>query len=234
MEEQENKSDEKEVYIVIKNSEDSSVMNLKYLKGIKILSILHLVSGVLVFLMDLVTVFFRSEGHTYEDNNVNTVMGFFASLFIITGVVGFISIRKTTPCKISAFMVLSIFSSIFSGILCLHAVGFFSFSSNAWLHDMLLTLCCFCEFVLGIVSSAFCCHACCGCCGQPGGQESSVLYVANHEQLSDGQPKIVHLNINEIQNKDRLAVFEAADRSKTNHIGEEEETNQTGKYSRFK
>merc|ERR1712013_876042 len=85
MEEQENKSDEKEVYIVIKNSEDSSVMNLKYLKGIKILSILHLVSGVLVFLMDLVTVFFRSEGHTYEDNNVNTVMGFFASLFIITG-----------------------------------------------------------------------------------------------------------------------------------------------------
>ena len=228
MEEQENKSDEKGVYIVIKNSQDSSVMNLKYLTGIKILSILHLVSGVLVFLLDLF--FFISQGHSYEDN---TVLGFFSSLFIITGVVGLLSISKTTPCKISAFMVLSIFSSLFSGILCLHAVGSYS-SLNAWAHYTMITMCCFLEFVLGIVSSAFCCHACCGCCGQAAGKESSVLYIANHEELGGGQLKIVHMNINEIQNKDRLAVFEAANTSETANYDEEEESKQTAKYTRFK
>lgn len=234
MEDTEAKTDDNGVYIVIKNAGNTTEKTYRKPRQIKILSILHLVCGSVIFVLDIIKLLF------IPDNHANTLYGFCSSLFIITGIIGFISMKKTTDCKISAFMVFSILSSIFGGLLFLsdfHLALFGNFRGYGFL--LFFAFCGLTELILGILSSAFSCHACCGCCGaSETSTENSVVYIAAPEENGVGNPRVVHLNMNEVRNKknsDHHIVLDAGNPSKDKVENvEEEDSTKSGQYARFK
>jgi len=234
MEDTEAKTDDNGVYIVIKNAGNPSEKTYRKPRQIKILSILHLICGSVIFVLDIIKLLFIPDSHA------NTLYGFCSSLFIITGIIGFISMKKTTDCKISAFMVFSILSSIFGGFLFLseiHLALFGNFRGNGFL--LFFAFLGFIELNLGIVSSAFSCHACCGCCGASDtSTENSVVYIAASEETGAGKPRVVHLNMNDVRNKktsDHHTVLniETPSEDTAENFAEEDST-KSGKYARFK
>jgi len=239
MEETDAKTDENGVYIVIKNDGKSPRLRYKA-RSVKIMSIVHLVCGSVTFLVDIVKIL-----ATYE-NDENALAGFCSSLFITTGIFGLISLKGTSSCKISTFMVLSILSSIFGAFLFLtglHILYSNQFVPGGYIQDDVIYLsfgfCGLMEFILGIVSSAFSCHACCTCCGGVSGdaEESTVVYIATPEEGDIGKPRVVHLNMNEIRKQksnDQPIVQEIVEpKEETNGNTEEENCNSKG-YARFK
>jgi len=231
MDDTETKTDENGVYIVIKNADDPSAAKYKNTRKIQILSILHLISGAVIFFLDLLNIFINPE------KKESTELGFCSTLFIMTGILGFISIKRTTSCKISAFMVFCILSSIIGGLLCLHLIAFGVRFDYNWLY-LSVALCLFVECILGIVSSAFSCQACCGCCGQSGeASESSVVYIAAPEDNGAGQPRVVHLNMNEVRKQkhiDHHIVLDSENNLECTAQQGENESKQDGNYTRFK
>merc|ERR1711936_805161 len=100
------------IYIVIENNLKTPKEKYKR-KAIKILSLLHLVSGVLAISVAGFLLILKS-GYQRNEEPFSTVgEGLFCGImFLVTGVLGITSIRRTTYCKISAFLVLSILSSL--------------------------------------------------------------------------------------------------------------------------
>jgi len=234
MEDTEAKTDDNGVYIVIKNAGNPAEKTYRKPRQIRILSILHLVCGSVIFVLDILKIFFLPDSHA------NTLYGFCSSLFIMAGIIGFISMKKTTDCKISAFMVFSILSSIFGGFLFLseiHLALFGNFRRNGFL--LFFAFIGFIELNLGIVSSAFSCHACCGCCGaSETSNESSVVYIAASEDNGAGNPRVVHLNMNEVRNKeasDHHVILDTETHLEdTVDKFEEDDSSKNGQYARFK
>ena len=110
-------------------------------------------------------------------------------------------------------------------------------SPSIIMHSVLI-ICGFFELVLGIVSSAFGCHACCICCGggssEPGG--NSVVYIATPGETELGKPRVVHLNMNELRKTtnqigDKQIVLTKKETNREN-LEEKLESNCKG-YSRF-
>merc|ERR1719445_342762 len=123
---------------------------------------------------------------------------------------GISTIKKTTYCKISAFLVLSILSSLSGFIMILLSLATMTWSLHknytpAIVCHCLLIICGMFEFILSIVSSSYSCHACCGCCGgtdsEPGLGANSVVYcVPTQGEAGDtNQPRVVRLNMQELQ-----------------------------------
>merc|ERR1719300_1289759 len=90
------------------------------------------------------------------------------TVFITTGVLGWMSLRTKSRVRITAALVSGIFSSLFGGVsvllsLCVFPMPMVRSNSVSILVNSVLFTCGSFELVLGIVSSAFGCHACCKC-----------------------------------------------------------------------
>jgi len=205
MEQTEDIKEENGVYIVIENEAKSSKDRYKK-KSIRIMSTMHLLCGSVSFLVEIIKMVATIN---FKDNEPMVALGegfYCGIIFLVTGLIGMTSLKRTNSCKISAFLVLSVFSSIFGGFLfimsmCILPMPMIRGHSPSIVMHSVLIICGFFELVLGIVSSAFGCHACCICCGggssEPGG--NSVVYIATPGETELGKPRVVHLNMNELR-----------------------------------
>ena len=225
------------IYIVIENNQKQPKDNYR-IPIIKVLSSLHLMVGAISFLIGsykliLKNGYQRNEApfHTYTE-------GIFCGIvFMVTGLIGFLSLRKTTYCKISAFLVLSIFSCMFGFIMAVTTLGLMhravykDFAPAIAAHYMLLAAGLM-ELLLGVLSASFSCSACCGCCGgvaRPEAGDNSVVYIPSGASTEGDKPRVVHLNMAEIQSRpgsERNEGFEGVEDS-------QEDASKAGKYSRF-
>ena len=225
------------IYIVIENNQKQPKDNYR-IPIIKVLSSLHLMVGAISFLIGsykliLKNGYQRNEApfHTYTE-------GIFCGIvFMVTGLIGFLSLRKTTYCKISAFLVLSIFSSMFGFIMAVTTLGLMhravykDFAPAIAAHYMLLAAGLM-ELLLGVLSASFSCSACCGCCGggaRPEAGDNSVVYIPRGASAEGDKPRVVHLNMAEIQSRpgsERNEGFDGVEDS-------QEDASKAGKYSRF-
>jgi len=225
------------IYIVIENNQKQPKDNYR-IPIIKVLSSLHLMVGAISFLIGsykliLKNGYQRNEApfHTYTE-------GIFCGIvFMVTGLIGFLSLRKTTYCKISAFLVLSIFSSMFGFIMAVTTLGLMhravykDFAPAIAAHYMLLAAGMM-ELLLGVLSASFSCSACCGCCGgvaRPEAGDNSVVYIPSGASAEGDKPRVVHLNMAEIQSRpgsERNEGFDGVEDS-------QEDASKAGKYSRF-
>jgi len=223
------------VYLVIENDSPESKDQIKR-KSVKILSILHIGSGLLSFSMETVKMGIRSLYQRNEGPDFTTGEGFYCgSIYLLAGLLGLLSLTRTNYCKISAFMILSIFSALFGFVMIVSSlIGSFQtmhqeHNLGVFAHSVLI-ICGLFELVVGIVSAGFSCHACCGCCGGAGQSAtgnggSSVLYIAGGAGAGAGnQPRVVHVNLSQ-------GAVRAAD---TEQEIEQENHNKNGKYERFK
>jgi len=225
------------IYIVIENNQKQPKDNYR-IPIIKVLSSLHLMVGAISFLIGsykliLKNGYQRNEApfHTYTE-------GIFCGIvFMVTGLIGFLSLRKTTYCKISAFLVLSIFSSMFGFIMAVTTLGLMhravykDFAPAIAAHYMLLAAGLM-ELLLGVLSASFSCSACCGCCGgvaRPEAGDNSVVYIPSGASAEGDKPRVVHLNMAEIQSRpgsERNEGFDGVEDS-------QEDASKAGKYTRF-
>ena len=105
------------VYLVIENDSPESKDQIKR-KSVKILSILHIGSGLLSFSMETVKMGIRSLYQRNEGPDFTTGEGFYCgSIYLLAGLLGLLSLTRTNYCKISAFMILSIFSALFGFVM---------------------------------------------------------------------------------------------------------------------
>ena len=242
---EEGKTEENGIYIVIENTVKTPKEKYKR-KAIKILSILHLVSGSLAISVAVIMLILKSGYQRNERRPPFSTVGeglFCGIMFLVTGIIGITSIKRTTYCKISAFLVLSILSSL-SGfmmiLLSLTTMGwslYKNYTPGIVCHCLLI-ICGLFELVLGTVSSSFSCHACCGCCGGeqgPGGGGNSVVYVPSQvEQGDTAKPRVVHLNMIQLQEQlDKQAVTSVTGKKEENEEKEEKEEKTCKGYSRF-
>ena len=242
------KKDEAGIYIVIENSQKQPKDNYKD-RSIKIMSCLHILCGLVAMSVGAFKLILKSGYQRNEEPFITSGEGlWFGVIFMVTGLVGIISLKKTTYCKISAFLVLSIFSSLFGFfmIIITHVSSYradYKQYQPALVGHYILYAIGFIELVLGIVSSSFSCHACCGCCGSVGGDAgvsggnggSSVVYVPSSGDVEGNKPRVVHLNFADIK---KGSVAGAEDNLNVD-IGcvtenSDEEASKAGKYSRFK
>ena len=192
------KTEENGIYIVIENNVKTPKDKYKK-KTIKIISGLHVISGLLAISVGVLLLILKSGYQSYEEPFNTVGEGLFCGMmFLITGGIGVSSTKNTTSCKISAFLVLSILSAL-SGfimtILCAATMGYAvykDYTPGIVCHYLLIIIGLF-ELVLGILSSSFSCHACCGCCGGsdagPAAGGNSVVYVPSQveENISRNQ-----------------------------------------------
>ena len=204
----EEKKEENGIYIVIQNTSKTPKEKYKK-KAVKVLSILHIVSGCLAVSVAGFMFILKSGYQKNEEPFITVGEGLFCGLiFIITGIVGLASLKRTTYCKITASLVLSIFSSLSGFIMIVISLATMHWSvrrnySPGIVSHILLVICGLFELVLGVVTSSFSCHACCGCCGAAegggGGGGNSVVYVpTNVPTKNEGEARVVHLNMAQI------------------------------------
>jgi len=243
------KKDEAGIYIVIENSQKQPKDNYKH-RSIKILSGLHILCGLLAMSVGAFKLILKSGYQRNEEPFITSGEGlWFGVVFLVTGIVGIISLKKTTYCKISAFLVLSIFSSLFGFfmIIITHVSSYradYKQYQPALVGHYILYGIGFFELVLGIVSSSFSCYSCCGCCGAVGGDGagvgggtggSSVVYVPSNGEVEGNKPRVVHLNFADI----KKGSLTGAEDNVNVDIGcvtenSDDEASKAGKYSRFK
>ena len=231
------------IYIVIENNQKQPKDNYR-VPIIKVLSSLHLMVGAISFLIGAYKLILKSGYQRNEAPFHTYTEGIFCGIvFMLTGLIGFLSLKKTTYCKISAFLVLSIFSALFGFIMAVTTLGLMhravykEFAPAIAAHYMLLAAGLM-ELLLGVLSSSFSCSACCGCCGArvsggagPGAGDSSVVYIPSGASTGEGdKPRVVHLNMAEIQSRppgpERNEGFNGVEDI-------QEDASKAGKYSRF-
>ena len=208
----EDKSEETGIYIVMENNVKSPREKYKR-KAIKILSILHLVSGSLAisalgaWRLALGLIFESGDRRFYAPVGEGLICGF---MLLVTGVIGITSIKWTTYCTIIAFLVLNILNSLSGFILTIMSLAIIDWSfyedfTTGIVCNCLLIICGLFELLLGTVSSSFSCHACCGCCGgdsRPAAGANSVVYVPSQEDQGDSiNPRVIHLNMVQLEKK---------------------------------
>jgi len=243
MEQVKDTKDENGVYIVIENEEKSSRQRYKR-QSIKVLSTLHFVCGAVAFLVETIKMFLTLD--TKNDEPIIALgEGFYCGfIFLVTGLLGILSLKRTNSCKISAFLVMSVFSSLFGVFLFMVSLCVLprpyirDHGPGIVLHSILI-ICGFFELVLGIVSSAFGCHACCICCGggSSEGMGNSVVYIASPGEAEVGKPRVVHLNMDELRKTkthigDKQMVLTKKEGTQDNK--EEEIENNSTSYARFR
>ena len=233
----EDKSEETGIYIVMENNVKSPREKYKR-KAIKILSILHLVSGSLaISAAGFMLIFESGDRRFYAPVGEGLICGF---MLLVTGVIGITSIKWTTYCTIIAFLVLNIINSLSGFILTIMSLAIIDWSfyedfTTGIVCNCLLIICGLFELLLGTLSSSFSCHACCGCCGgdsPPAAGANSVVYVPSQgDQVDSNNPRVVHLNMIQLQGQlDKQSVTSINCKKEENE--EKEEKNCKG-YSRF-
>ena len=239
------KKEENGIYIVIENTRKTPKERYKK-KAVKALSVLHIVSGCLAISVAGFMFILKSGYQKNEEPFITVGEGMFCGLiFLITGIIGLNSIKRTTYCKITASLVLSIFSSLSGFIMIVISLATMHWSvykgySPGIASHVLLVFCGLFELVVGIVTSSFSCHACCGCCGAVEGGRAggnSVVYVPTK---NEGEARVVHLNMSSLQNTDQITgnppplTHSLTDQTilMEEKEGKEEKT-PTGGYSRF-
>lgn len=228
------------IYIVIENNQKQPKDNYK-IPIIKVLSSLHFIVGAISFLIGAYKLILKSGYQRNEAPFHTYTEGIFCGIvFMVTGTVGFLSLRKTTYCKISAFLVLSILSSLFGFIMAVTTLGLMhravykDFAPAIAAHYMLLAAGLM-ELLLGVLSSSFSCSACCGCCGGGGARtgsgagDNSVVYIPSGATAEGDKPRVVHLNMAEIQGRPGSVRNEGFDGGEDT----QEDSSKAGKYSRF-
>merc|ERR1712117_52523 len=182
----------------------------------------------------MVKLLLKTNYQRYEEPFTTAGEGLFLGvLFLITGIIGLLSLRRTTYCKITAFLVLSIFCSLFGVILIITTLilmnrALYKGYTPALICHWTLMLIGIIESILGIVSSSFSCHACCGCCvtgNQASGPGNSVVYIPNANETDTSKPRVVHLNMADIS---KLPAGDNEDATNA------EDADNNGKYARFK
>jgi len=241
VENKEEKNHEKDIVIVMDSGRQQP--KDRYRKtSVKILSIMHVVCGVLSCLVGIFKLILHSSLYNpYRRMPFYTIgEGIFCGIpFLITGILGLISLKKTSYCKITAFLVFSIISSIFGLILILitvsllHVAIFRGYALAIASHSSLLILGLI-EAFLGIVSSGYSCHGCCGCCGNDqvsNGVDSSVVYVPTQGVGSetDEIPRIIKINMKDLSKQKATTV----DGHQDSTYDEDENIGILGKYSKL-
>ena len=245
MDNADNDADKKEdngIYIVIENKGGHDPSEKYKQKSIKIMSCLHITGGLLSILMASYKMILKSQYQQYEEPFSTMGEGFYCGLiFLVTGVIGLASLKKTNNCKISAFLVLSIISSIFGFIMTITST-ILMFSRAHWkeyypaiVSHYILIFCGVVEFILGILSSSYSCAAFCGCCGNADDKNTaaagnSVVYIPQVGVVQGDKPRVVHLNMSEVSKRGIIA--DGIDNAAV--TGDENMVNESGKYSRFK
>ena len=175
-------------------------------RSIKIISFLHVVIGVLAFIAEIIKI-----TATFREDQTLLAMGegfYCGFIFIITGLVGLLTIITTTSCKVTAFLVLSILSSVFGGWLlaisgCIITGPIIQGHGPAIMIHGVLIMCGLSELILGIVSSSFSCQACCSCCKCKSDvtevSDNPVVYLTSIGDRDDVKPGIVELNLKEMR-----------------------------------
>lgn len=219
----------------------------KYKKrSVKVLSILHIVLGIIscnVGIFELIMQFVANGRRTY----INTVgQGIFCGIpFLITGILGLISLTKTSYGKITAFLVFSILSSLFGAILLIMsslfmAVGdsyYYSPNPGFLVCQSILILIGLLEVIIAIVSSGFSCHGCCGCSEeeQMAHGDSTAIYVpmtgSGSGMKSEERPRIVEINMQELSKQRAVALDEVSFNNAND--GDVKKVWTSGKYSQF-
>ena len=91
---------------------------------IRVLSVLHLMVGAVSFLIGSYKLILKSGYQRNEAPFHTYTEGIFCGVvFMVTGLIGLVSLKKTTYCKISAFLVLSVFSALFGFIMAVTTLG---------------------------------------------------------------------------------------------------------------
>jgi len=105
--------------------------------------------------------------------------------FVIAGSLGLLASRKASNCNISAFLTLSIIAAVFGALqVSLASVNLIGATSADYAGGAKIGLFSamiisgFAEFVVAIISSAFCCRGCCCTGGSASGQ---VVYLSQGE-----------------------------------------------------
>ena len=200
------------VYIVIDNERTAPEERYRR-KAIRHMAVVHLFLGSLAVTIDCLSIL---EILDHQVKGVGLCCGL---VFTATGTLGLTSLQRTSTCKITTFMVLSIISAVFGGFLCLLSLFEFMIrhgSGSSWIGTATLALIGLIELVVGTLSSAYACLACCSCCA--GGDQTAtagnrVVYLASPSGAEEGA-KVVRV---------------AAENPPTVDRGNDE-----GKYARFK
>jgi len=218
----------------------------KYKKrSVKVLSILHIVLGIIscnVGIFELIMQFFANLGRL---SIITVGEGIFCGIpFLITGILGLISLTKTSYGKITAFLVFSILSSLFGAILLILSSIFMVIVSDYYrpnpgpfVCQSLLVFIGLLEVIIAIVSSGFSCHGCCGYSGDEQmayGVDSTAIYVPTTGSgigfmKSEEKPRIVEINMQELPKQRAVALDEVS----FNNDGDVKKVLSSGKYSQF-
>merc|ERR1712088_18425 len=165
------------VYIVIDNERTAPEERYRR-RAIRHMAVIHLFLGSLAVTIDCLSIL-NILGHQVK--GVGLCCGL---VFTATGTLGLTSLQRTSTCKITTFMVLSIISAVFGGFLCLLSLFEFMIRHGqglSWVGAGILALVGLIELVVGTLSSAYACLACCSCCGgeQTGSGGNRVVYLAS-------------------------------------------------------
>ena len=165
------------VYLVIDNERTAPEERYRR-KAIRHMAVVHLFLGSLAVTIDCLSIL------NILDHQVKGVGLCCGLVFTATGTLGLTSLQRTSACKITTFMVLSIISAVFGGFLCLLSLFEFMIRhghGSSWVGTGILALVGLIELVVGTLSSAYACLACCSCCGgdQTGSGGNRVVYLAS-------------------------------------------------------
>ena len=190
IDDQDTKDRDKGVYLVIDNQPAQPEARYRR-RSIRLMAVTHLFLGSLAVTLDCLVMLKVLVGDVVG-------LGLCCGLiFTATGTLGLTSLQRTSTCKITSFLVLSIISSVFGGFLCLLSMFILAWHGHhgGTVAPGLLMVVGLAELVLGIVSSAYACLACCSCCGGEAGAGagSKVVYLAS--PATEEGPRVVRVNL---------------------------------------
>ena len=203
-------------------------------RPLKIISCVHLAIGIIAIIAEITRM---SASSNHEGETILSLgEGFYCGvIFLLTGLVGFLTISATSSCKVKAFLVLSIFCSICGGWLlavsgCIILGPITYGHALAILIHAVLIVCGLTELVLGIVSSSYSCKTCCACCKSDaedvGGK--SVLYLADAKDVDAAKPGVDGLTV-----KDTNSFQTGISDQKNSKIDVEQMVSKIKGYARF-
>merc|ERR1712080_419529 len=141
------------VYLVIDDERTAPEERYRR-RAIRHMAVIHLFLGSLAVTIDCLSIL------NILDHQVKGVGLCCGLVFTATGTLGLTSLQRTSTCKITTFMVLSIISAVFGGFLCLLSLFEFMIRhghGSSWVGTGVLALVGLIELVVGTLSSAYAC-----------------------------------------------------------------------------
>lgn len=213
------KDENEDVGIVILIESGKKQPKEKYKKNsVKALSILQIVLGIISCNVGFYQIFFMFL-YPQRYGRISTIgEGIFCGIpFLITGILGLISLKNTSYGKITAFLVFSILSAISGGILIILSSIFLVINTDSYYFPGASVIACpallifigLLEGIIAIVSSGYSCHGCCGCGGddqvvhsEGKDRNAAAVYVpttgAGAGFKTEEKPRIVEINLQEL------------------------------------